>query len=392
MKLSQRIQTVAPSATLAVTAKAKALRAEGRDILVMSAGEPDFDTPDHVKRAAVAALDQGQTKYTPVPGTPALRQAIAAKSTATYGRAFTSDQTIVGAGGKQILFNACACLLDPGDEAVFAAPYWVSYPDMVRFAGAAPVLAWGDRQAGTLPEAAALEAAFSEKTRLLILNSPSNPTGETYSRAQLEAIAELLRGRPDIAIITDDVYEALVFDDAFVSIAHVADGLEDRLLIVNALSKTYAMTGWRVGYGVGPKDLIGALSRLQGASTSGANSIAQAAATEALVADQTEVEKMRAVFRARRDRLVAGLRDIPKVEVNSPGGSFYTFVNLSAFLGSKVTNSTELCTHLLDAVGLAAVPGGAFGSEQHIRLSFACSEQDIDEGLRRLRAGLEELG
>lgn len=391
MKLSQRIQSVAPSATLAVTARAKQLKAEGVDILAMAAGEPDFDTPANIKRAAVAAIEAGATKYTPVPGTPELRRAVADRTAETYGRAFTTDQVIVSAGGKQVLFNACAALLDAGDEAVFAAPYWVSYPDMVRFNGAEPVAVWGDHRAGGLPDAATLERAFTGNTRLLILNSPSNPTGAVYTRDDLEAIAEMLRRHPEVFIITDDVYEALVFDGAFVSIAHLAEDLSDRVLIASAVSKTYAMTGWRVGYGIGPKELIAAMSRLQGASTSGACSIAQAAATEALRGDQTAIGEMRAIFRQRRDRLLTGLREIPGVEVATPGGAFYAFVNIDHYLGGKVANTTDLCKHLLEATGLAAVPGVAFGSERHIRLSFACGEPEIDEGVRRLRTGLGEL-
>ncbi len=391
MKLASRIAGVAPSATLAMTARAKALRAQGADVLNFAAGEPDFDTPDNIKTAAKAALDRGETKYTPVAGSVALRAVIAEVESRTYGRTFAPEQVIVGAGGKQVLFNACVCLLEEGDEAVILAPYWVSYPDMVRFAGGTPLFvppASGERLLAS-PEQ--LARALSNKTQLVFINSPSNPSGATYTRDELRAFADILRGYPDVFIITDDMYGNLVYDAPFVSIAHVAPDLAERTLIVNAVSKTYAMTGWRVGWGVGPEALIKAITRVQGASTSGASSIAQAAATEALSGDQSAAVAMREVFKKRRDRMVSNLRQIPDVTVSPPGGAFYVFPRVSAYYGGQVRSSQALCEHLLDSVHVAAVPGEAFGADEHIRLSFACSEETIDEGVRRIGAALKAL-
>jgi len=389
MKISNRALAVKPSATLAVTARAKAMRAQGVDILALSAGEPDFDTPDNIKTAAKAAIDRGESKYTPVPGTPALRDAVARKVSSLYGHDFKADDVIVSAGGKQVIFNACAAVVDPGDEVIFAAPYWVSYPDMVMFAEGTPIAIETDDSFQLTPEA--VRDAITPRTKMIILNSPSNPTGVIYSREQLEGIAEVLRAHPDVVIVTDDIYEALVFDGEFCSIAHVAPDLLPRTLIAGGVSKTYAMTGWRIGYGIGPKELIGAMGRIQGSCTSGASSIAQAAATEALNGPQDAVEHMRGVFKERRDRIVDGLRAIDGIQITEPGGTFYVFPRVDAFYGGSVTNSTEFCEHLLNSTHLAAVPGGAFGADAYIRLSFACGEADIDEGLRRLADGIKAL-
>jgi aspartate aminotransferase len=391
MKLAQRTTAVAPSATLAMTARAKAMRADGIDVLALSAGEPDFDTPENVARAAHEAIDRGDTRYAPVAGTIPLRKALAEHYGTLYGRDLAPENTIAGAGGKQILFNACVCLLDPGDEAVFPAPYWVSYPDMVRFAGAEPVVVKTGAEQGFLPTVDQLAAAFTAKTRLLLLNSPSNPTGATYSREQLEGIAELLRQHPDVFVITDDIYYTMVYDGEFVSIAHVAPDLADRMLIATGVSKAYAMTGWRVGVGIGPVELIKAMTRIQGASTSGANTVALAAALEAITGPQDAVTRMTAAFEARRDRMVDALREIPDLTVPTPGGAFYVFPRVDAYYSGKIADSQAMCEHLLESVHLAAVPGGAFGSDAYIRLSFACSDEDIDEGVRRLRTGLEAL-
>lgn len=391
MKISARIKAVLPSATLAMTARAQALRAGGRDILSMSAGEPDFDTPAHIKAAAAKAIEQGDTKYTPVAGTRALRQAIAAWASTLYGQSYEPAETIVGTGGKQVLFNACCALLDEGDEALFASPYWVSYPDMIRFAGGVPkelVVGPEDR---FLPQAETLKANLSRKSKLLILNSPSNPTGSAYTRAELRALADVLREWPEVFIIADDIYSGLVYDGEFEGFAAVAPELRLRTLIATGVSKTYAMTGWRIGFGIGPKPLISAMSDLQGASTSGACSIAQAAATAALTGDQAPIEAMRKTFRMRRDRIVAGLRSIAHLDVHVPAGAFYAFVGVSDFVPARVKDSSALCEHLLESVNLALVPGSAFGAEQYVRMSFACSEAQIDEAVERLRRGLAAL-
>lgn len=391
MKLAARTQSIAPSATLAMTARAKAMRAEGVDVLALSAGEPDFDTPENIKKACHAALDRGETRYAPVPGTPDLRKAVANDVAKMYGRDVDWQQVIVGCGAKHVLFNACACLLDPGEEAVFSSPYWVSYPDMVRFAGAEPRIIVTDQSSGFLPSAEQMDQAINERTQIVILNSPSNPTGAMYDRASLEAIADVLRKHPKVVIITDDIYQHLVYDQTFYSLADVAPDLADRTLIVTGVSKTYAMTGWRIGFGTGPVELIKAMSRLQGASTSGATTMAQAAAVEALTGDQSAVKRMTDTFKQRRDRIVEGLRTIPDIEVFSPGGAFYVFPNVSAYYGDRIEGSSALCEHLLESVHVASVPGAAFGADDFIRLSFACSDKDIDEGLRRIRSGLEAL-
>jgi aspartate aminotransferase len=374
-----------------MSARAKAMRASGIDVLNLSAGEPDFDTPANVSRAGCEAIDRGDTRYAPVPGTPALRKAAAQHYGALYERDLPPDNVIIGTGGKQILFNACLAALDPGDEAVFAAPYWVSYPDMVRFAGGKVVVVEAGAEQRFLPTVEQLAAAFTSNTRMLLLNSPSNPTGAAFDRAQLEGIAALLREHPDVFILTDDMYYTMVYDSSFVSIAQVAPDLADRTLIVTGVSKAYAMTGWRIGVGIAPVDLIKAMSRIQGASTSGANTIAQAAALEALTGPQEAVATMTAAFRARRDRIVEGLRQIPGIEVPTPDGTFYAFPRVDAYYGSRVSDSLAMCEHLLESAHVAAVPGGAFGADSCIRVSFACSDEEIDEGIRRLRTGLEAL-
>ena len=374
-----------------MTARAKAMRAEGVDVLSLSAGEPDFDTPEHIKTAAQQAMALGETKYAPVPGTPALRQAVAQHAAEFYGHPVEPAQVIVSTGGKQVLYNAMQCLLDPGDEAVLASPYWVSYPDMIRLAGGSPVLAPTRADTGFLLDAAGLEATLTDNTRVVVLNSPNNPTGATYSREQLASIAEVLRRHPGVVIITDDIYAQLVYDGDFVGIAQIAPDLADRTLIVNGVSKAYAMTGWRIGFGIGPETLISAMSRVQGASTSGACTISQAAATAALTGDQSCVSEMVNVFRQRRDRMLAGLRSIPGISVGTPGGAFYAFPQVDHYFGGDINSSTALCEYLLETAHLATVPGSAFNVDTHIRLSFACSEADIDEGIRRLRTALERL-
>ena len=391
MKLSQRVAQVLPSATLAMTARAQALKAQGKDILALSAGEPDFNTPEPINAAAKAAIDAGQTKYTPVAGTFALRQAVAHWASTLYGQTYAPKQTIIGTGGKQILFNAICALLDPGDEALFASPYWVSYPDMIRFAGGVPT-AVRATDGSFLPQADAIEKAIGPKTKLLILNSPSNPTGACYTRAELAAIAEVLRRHPDVFTITDDIYSGLVYDDVFVSLAQVASDLSDRILIATGVSKTYAMTGWRIGFGIGPQKLIAAMTDLQGAATSGPCSIAQAAALQAITGDEAPILAMRDAFKKRRDALVAGLKSLPKLTVHSPAGAFYVFVGIEQLKPKHIASSDALCEHLLETVNLALVPGSAFGDDDYVRLSFACSEQTLQEAVRRLSEGLKLLG
>lgn len=374
-----------------MAARAKAMRAEGINVLSFSAGEPDFDTPSNIKEAAKASLDRGETKYTPVAGTPALRDAVSKWVDARYPIETSSSQIIVGCGAKQVLFNAAAALLEPGDEAVIFTPYWVSYPDMFAFNGAKTITVETLPEEDFAPSGEKLAAAITPNTKLVLLNTPNNPCGASYPRAAVESVAEVLRSHPEVAIITDDIYSELVFDGEFVSLLHVAPELSDRTLIVQGVSKTYSMTGWRIGFGIGPIELISAMSRIQGASTSGACSIAQAAAVEALEGPQDEVRQMRDVFLQRRDRMVAGLRGIEGVKVPTPGGAFYAFPDVSSFYGGRVKNSFELAEYLLDNQHIATVPGGAFGTDACIRLSFACGDETIDEGLDRLRKGLESL-
>jgi aspartate aminotransferase len=389
MQLADRTHAILPSATLKMAGRAKEMQAQGKNILNMSAGEPDFDTPDFVKDAAVAALKRGETKYTPVLGTVALRKAIAARIEQDYGIKAPIDQIIVGTGGKQVLFNAIVCLLNPGDEAVFGAPYWVSYVDMVRFAGGNPVVVPcpGD----FLLRAADMEKVFTPKTRLLIISSPSNPAGAVYSRQELQDIAALLRNYPDIFVITDDIYSGLTYDEPFASLLHVAPDLVNRVLIATGVSKTYAMTGWRIGYGIGPKPLIAAMDNIQAASTSGACSIAQAAAHGALTGDQKPIEQMVTEFRKRRDRMVNGIQSIPNVTLYPPKGAFYVFPKIDAYFTAAVPDSQSLSEYLLEKAYIATVPGSAFGLEGYIRLSFACSDADIDEAIVRLQKGLLSL-
>jgi aspartate aminotransferase len=389
--ISPAVASVVPSATLAMTGRAQAMRRQGIDVLSMSAGEPDFDTPDHIKDAAKRALDAGQTKYTPVAGTPELRAAVVQLAHTLYGWEVDPGQTTVSTGGKQVLFNAMAALLRPGDEALFASPYWVSYPEVIRYTGATPVPVVCDEAQGFLPKAADWEKQITGRTRLLILNSPSNPTGATYTAAELRAIGEMLAAHPQVFVITDDIYYGLVYDAPFVSLAQLAPQLRPRMLIASGVSKTYAMTGWRIGFGIGPKKLIDAMNNLQGAATSGACSIAQAAATAALLGPQAPVESMRQRFAARRDRLVAGLRQIDGLSLLAPAGAFYVFPRIDAFFTPKRPDSEALCEDLLSRAHLALVPGSAFGSGAHVRLSFACSEAQIDAAVGRLQEGLKGI-
>ncbi len=386
--IAPSVACLVPSATLAISARASQMQRDGLDVLSLSAGEPDFDTPVHIKEAAKRALDAGQTKYTPVAGTPLLRQAVVQMAADVYGWKVAVNETTVGAGGKQVLFNAMAALLRPGDEAMFASPFWVSYLEVVRFVGATAVRVPTDEAQGFLPKAADFAARITAKTRLLILNSPSNPTGATYTADELREIAALLQKHPQIFLITDDIYYGLVYDAPFVSLAHVAPQLRDRMLIVLGVSKTYAMTGWRIGFGIGPAQLIEAMNNLQGASTSGACSIAQAAAVAALQGPQEEVARMRRIFAGRRDKLVQGLRKIPGLQCTSPAGAFYVFARVDKFYSAERPDSTTLCESLLRDVHLALVPGAAFGSDAHVRLSFACSDAVLSGAVERLRRGL----
>ncbi len=396
MKLSSRARRLKPSATLAITAKAKQMRAEGIDVIGFGAGEPDFGTPEHVVDAAVGALRDGDTRYTPVGGTPELRAAIAGALRRDYGLEYGPGEITVSCGAKHTLYNLFMALLDEGDEVIVPAPYWVSYPEQVRLAGGAPVIVPTREEDGFRLAAGDLEAALSPRTRALVLNSPSNPTGSLYRREHLAALAEVLRGT-DVVVVSDDIYHRLVYGDgSFASILHVDPALRDRVVIVNGVSKTYAMTGWRIGYAAGPADLIRAMETLQSQSTSNPTSFAQRGALAALSGPQECVEAMRDAFAERRDLIVEGLNAVPGITCALPDGAFYAFPNVSNLYGKRagdreIRGSLDLAAYLLEEARVAVVPGEPFGSDAHLRLSYATAPQAIREGLARIRKAVEAL-
>jgi len=393
--LSKRASEAEESVTLAITAKANQMREQGIDVISFSAGEPDFDTPDHIKKAATDALGKGQTKYTPASGLPALRKAIAAKFLKDNGLTYDPAQIVVSCGAKHSLYNVMQAILEEGDEAIIPAPYWVSYPAMVKCAGATPVIVNTQEKNGLKMTADELRKAITERTKCLILCSPSNPTGMVYSEAELKAVAEVCLEK-DILVISDEIYEKLVFGVPFASIATVAPRLRDKCVVVNGASKAYAMTGWRIGYAAGPKDIMTAVGRMQSQSTSNATSIAQYATIAALEGDQSCVEKMRLEYAKRRDYIVGRLRKIPGVSCGEPQGAFYVFPNVSSLYGKKyqgkaITGSTMMAETLLEKAHIATVPGGGFGADAYIRLSYATSMEKIEKGLDRLEKFVKEL-
>ncbi len=387
LSVSKRMAAVRPSPTGAVLALATKLRAAGRDIVSLGAGEPDFDTPQHIKDAAVEAIRSGQTKYTPIGGTAELKAAIQRKFTRDNRLDYGTDQIIVTSGAKQALFNLCIGLLGPGDEAVIPAPYWVSYPDMVRLAGAEPVLidAGIEHDFKITPEQ--LRAAITEKTRLFILNSPSNPTGASYSAAELRALGRVLEDYPAVVTVSDDIYEHIHWaDEPFTSFATACPDLKNRIVTTNGVSKAYAMTGWRIGYAAGPAVLIGAMTTVQSQSTSNPCSISQAAAIAALDGDQAPVAKMCAAYRARHDYFVEALNAIEGFECRPGEGTFYAFPKVAGVLQRKgLATDIELVELLLNDADVACVPGSAFGAPQYMRLSFACSMQSLEEAISRIK-------
>jgi aspartate aminotransferase len=386
IELARRLQRIRPSATVSITARAQRLRERGRDVIVLSVGEPDFPTPEHVKAAATAALARNDTKYTPVDGSGPLKEAIVAKLERDNGLRYTPEQVLVSTGAKQSCYNACLALLDPGDEAIVVAPYWVSYPDMVRLADAEPVIVETTAAANFKITAEQLAAALTPKTRLLILNSPCNPTGAVYSAAEWRSLGEVLRAHPRVVVLSDEIYEHIQWTGAaFASFAAECPDLYDRTLTVNGMSKGYAMSGWRIGYAAGPQALIKAMTSLQGQSTTSACTISQAAAREALVGDQACVRDMCAEFKRRHDYFFARLRALPGFECVRADGAFYLFPNVEgAMRAKKVATDVELCERFLDDAGVALVPGTAFGAPGHVRLSFAASLATLDAAVRRL--------
>lgn len=396
-KLSAALQRIAPSPTLAITARAAALRRQGVDVIGLSAGEPDFDTPDFVKQAAIAAIESGQTKYTDVGGTPALRQAVADKFARENGLAYTPDQIIVGTGGKQVLFNALLATLDPGDEVIVPAPYWVSYPDMVLFAGGTPVFVAAQAAQDYKITPAQLDAAITPRTRWVILNSPSNPTGAAYDADELAALGAVIARHPQLMVMTDDMYEHVWYADTpFRTLAQVCPELYARTLTVNGCSKAYAMTGWRIGYAGGPDWLIGAMNTLQSQSTSNPSSISQAAAAAALTGDQGFLDERTRVFRARRDLVVDRLSAIDGLVCPCPQGAFYVFPDASGLIGRRangvaIADDLALADYLLDTARVAVVPGQAFGLSPAFRISYATSTELLEQACERIAAACAAL-
>lgn len=390
--ISDRLARIKPSPTIAMTTRAADLRAQGRDIISLSAGEPDFDTAENVRDAAKAAIDAGHTRYTAVDGTPSLKRAIVDKFARENGLDYVPAQITVGTGGKQILYNALMATLDDGDEVIVPAPYWVSYPDMVLLAGGTPVVVECDQASGFRLTPDALEAAITPRTKWLILNSPSNPSGAGYDRAQMAALCDVLLRHPQVWVLADDIYEHLVFDGfEFCTPAQVEPRLKDRVLTMNGVSKSYAMTGWRIGYGAGPEALIKAMAKLQSQSTSNPCSISQYAAEAALTGPQDYITDSRAVFQRRRDLVVAGLNACPGLDCPVPQGAFYVYPSIAGLIGLTSAGGTPIdsdeafANALLDEAGVAVVFGAAFGLSPHFRISYATSDAVLQDAMARIR-------
>ncbi len=396
--LSEALGRIKPSPTLAVTQKARDLKAAGRDVIGLGAGEPDFDTPDNIKRAAVAAIEQGRTKYTAVDGIPELKQAISDKFRRENGLDYGAAQISVGTGGKQVLYNALMATLNPGDEVIIPAPYWVSYPDMALLAGGTPVFVETTMADGFRLRPEALEAAITANTKWLIFNSPSNPSGAAYGRAALKAITEVLTRHPQVWVLTDDMYEHIVYDGfRFVTVAEVEPALYERTLTVNGVSKAYAMTGWRIGYGGGPEPLIKAMAKLQSQSTSNPSSISQYAAVEALNGPQDFIAERAKAFQERRDLVVSMINQATGLDCATPEGAFYVYPSCAGVIGKKAPSGKTLesdldfAAELLDAEGVAVVHGAAFGLEPYFRISYATSIEALEEACRRIQRFCAEL-
>ena len=384
--LSRRVQRVKPSPTLVVTARAARLKAEGKDVIGLGAGEPDFDTPTHIAQAGVAAIRSGFTHYTNVDGIDELKDAIIAKFQRDNGLTYGRSQILVSSGAKQTLYNLVMAVIDPGDEAIIPAPYWVSYPDMVLLADGLPVMPFAGMAQGYKITPRQLAAAITPRTRLLLLNSPCNPTGAAYTRAELRALGEVLLEHPRILIGTDDMYEKIYWEpEPFCSLVTAVPELYPRTVTVNGVSKAYAMTGWRLGYCGGPKEIVTAMSTIQGQSTTNACSISQKAAVTALTADQSCVATMNAAFKERRDYVVRGLNSLPGVSCLPGSGTFYAFADVSrAIAAMKLRDDGEFAEMLLNEAGVAVVPGSGFGAPGHVRISFATSMPVLEKALDRI--------
>jgi aspartate aminotransferase len=389
--IADRLDRISPSQTMVITAKARQLKAAGKDIISLSVGEPDFDTPDNVKQAAIKAIQAGDTKYTDVPGTMVLRKAVAAKYLRDNNLDYKPEEIIVSTGGKQVIFNCFLATLNDGDEVIIPAPAWVSYPDIVALCGGKPVIVQAAQSNGFKITAAQLESAITPKTKWVLLNSPSNPTGAAYTAAELKMLADVLLKHPNIWVFSDDIYEKLVYDGfQFATIAQVEPALRDRTVTMNGCSKAYAMTGWRIGFAGAPVALIKAMDKLQGQSTSNACSIAQAAAVEALNGPQDAIKAMVPVFQARRDLVLKMLRDAPGLETLKPEGAFYVFPSIAGCIGKtsrsgvKINNDADFVTALLEEEGVAAVHGSAFLYEGYFRISYATSTEALTDACNRI--------
>ena len=386
LQLSDRVQRVKPSATIAVSSLAREMRAAGRDVLSLSAGEPDFNTPRHVRAAAVDAMDSGDTRYTAADGTPALKNAICNKFRRDNGLAFEPAQISVGAGAKQVLYNICAAVLNPGDEAIVLAPYWVSYPDIVKLCDGKPVVVSAGLDAGYKVTPQQVEAAITERTRLIFFNTPNNPTGVSFSRSELEALGEMLAAHEQILAVSDDIYEHIYWgDEPWLTPAQVWTGMQDRIVTVNGVSKAFAMTGWRIGYAAANVDLVNAMRKLCSQSTSNPCSISQAAAAAALEGDQSVLATMRDAFKERYEYMYEAVNALPGMRCAPAQGAFYVFADArEAIRASGLENDTQLAEKILSEAEVALVPGAAFGAEGHLRFSFACGMDDLKEAMRRI--------
>ena len=396
--IASRLSRIKPSPTLAVDARAKELKAQGRDVINLGAGEPDFDTPDFIKAAAKAAIDAGKTKYTPVDGTPELKDAIIAKFKRDHGLTYTREQVSVGTGGKQVLFNALMATLNAGDEVIIPAPYWVSYPDMTLLAEGTPVFVECSQKDGFKMKPEALEKAITKKTKWLILNSPSNPSGAAYTKDEMKALTDVLLRHPHVWVMSDDMYEKIVYDGfKFVTPAQVEPKLYDRTLTVNGVSKAYAMTGWRIGYAGGPAELIKAMSKMQSQSTSNPSSISQAAAAAGLTGDEGFLTERNAAFKVRRDMVVKMLNEADGIDCPMPEGAFYVYASCAGCIGRKtpegktIENDQDFVTYLLESVGVACVQGAAFGLSPYFRISYATSDALLKDACQRIQKACAAL-
>jgi aspartate aminotransferase len=396
-KLAQRTQGIKPSVTLAISAKAGKLRAEGIEVANFSAGEPDFDTPEHIKAAAVEALRSGMTKYTDVKGIEPLRDAVSKKYQREFGLNYRKEDVLVSCGAKHSLYNVLQAVVDPGDEVVIPAPYWVSYSDMALLAGGVSRIIATDERSEFRISADQLAATLTERARVFILNSPCNPTGATYERDELLAIGRVLE-KHDCLIISDDIYEKIIYDGVrFHNLVELCPALRERTIIINGVSKSYAMTGWRIGYAIGPADIIAAAAKIQSQSTSNPTSIAQAAALEAIRGKQDDVTAMVNEFHKRRDAIVQRLNSIPGIRCLKPQGAFYVFPNVSGlfgktFQGKTLTAPCDVADFLLEQAKAAVVPGEDFGSKEHVRFSYATALEEIETGCARIRDAMASLG